>query len=137
MANEQNLKPFKKGNQASKGYGRPKGESLTTVLRRLIDSNAPRALIDLQYVKKLSTKKKLTYNEVLALRLATSAVVEGDISAIKEIYDRMEGKASQPIEHLGEVKTDSQIDLSLLTDEELIIYKKLTIAASGKLGDSQ
>lgn len=94
------FKPGKTGNK----NGRPKGHSLKSVLKKLIDSQAPKAIINLAYVQKLTTKKKLFYNEVLALRLVTAALVEGDISAIKEIFDRLEGKAQQKIDQKTEVE---------------------------------
>ena len=84
--------------------GRPPVQSLKAILKKLIDSQAPKAIIDLAYVQKLTTKKKLSYNEVLALRLATAALVEGDISAIKEIFDRLEGKAEQAVKYSGEME---------------------------------
>lgn len=88
------FKPGESGNPK----GRPPVPSLKSVLKNLIDSQAPKAIIDLAYVQKLTEKKDLTYNDVLALRLATAALVEGDIAAIKEIFDRLEGKAQQTVD---------------------------------------
>ena len=94
--------------------GRPPEPSLKSILKKLIDSKAPKAIIDLAYVQKLTDKKDLSYNEVLALRLTTAALVEGDIAAIKEIFDRLEGKAQQSIEHSGQI-TEVVISKAIIT----------------------
>lgn len=107
------LKPFKAGtDDRREGNGRKKGISLITVLRQLMESNAPKAMIDVEYVKTLTSKKKLTYNELLGLRLAYAAMSEGDITAIKEIFDRLEGKAEQAVSQKVTFDTPQQITIS-------------------------
>lgn len=39
----------------------------------------------------------------LAARALVSAAMAGDVSAAKEIGDRLDGKATQPIEHSGSI----------------------------------
>lgn len=113
MAFPHDGKKFKKG-ESGNLKGRPPIPSLKTVLKNLIDSHAPKSIIDLTYVQKLTERKDLTYNDVLALRLTTAALVEGDIAAIREIFDRLEGKAQQSIEHTGQM-TEIIISKTVLT----------------------
>lgn len=92
-------RPFKKGGDPRINMkGRPQGKSLTTILKDVMEQKSPKAILDLQYIKKLSNKKDLTNSEALSLRLITSALVEGDIHAMKEIFDRLEGKAKQALD---------------------------------------
>jgi len=97
------LVPFKEGHDPKrKGNGRKPGKALTTILTELLEKNCPKGIMDLEFIKKLSVKKKLTTKEAIALRLMHSALDDGNLYAIKEIFDRLEGRTKQPIEHLGE-----------------------------------
>lgn len=92
MANEQNLKPFQPGNKAS--TGRPKGSiSIATKLREIMSTKVMLEE-DLPGAKKGSRKE---VREALALKLAAMAL-KGDIKAIKEISERIDGKTHIIIE---------------------------------------
>lgn len=75
MANEQNLKPFKKGESGNPG-GRPKWKQITEMLRNP------------KYQDKLEQITDLVYEMAL----------KGDFKAINFIADRLEGKPSQRFE---------------------------------------
>lgn len=91
MANEENLIPFKPG-QSGNPAGRPKGsKNLSTNLREMLEVE----IDTLDPVKKIQVKKKI--GDVLNLKLIQSAL-QGNLSALKEIYDRIEGKAKEHVE---------------------------------------
>jgi hypothetical protein len=71
---------FKKG-QSGNPKGRPKGESLTTKLRRVLDEGDP---------------KHGSKAEAL-IAVAVSAARRGDFRFFKEIIDRMDGKVPERI----------------------------------------
>lgn len=100
-----NLVFFKKGEDSRRSLaGRPKGRSISTILAELLQRPANKNLTELAFVKKLAeglTKeefKKLTNGDILTLRLYSEAVASGDITAIKEILDRTEGKSKQSLD---------------------------------------
>lgn len=108
MANLDNLKHFKKGNQASKGYGRPKGsKSLTTVLNIAIQQ--PLTLKN--NTGKL--EKKITTEWLVSVMIREA--LKGSHKHLKEIWDRTEGKPLQTIA----THESKEIDASTLTDEQL------------------
>jgi len=97
------LIPFEPGPDKRRDKsGRKPGKAISTILRELMDKNSPKSIMDLKYIKKLSDKKTLTNAEAVALRLMNRALVQGNLFAIKEILDRLEGRSKQPIEHLGQ-----------------------------------
>lgn len=49
--------------------------------------------------------RKIRYLNVLAAKLVTEAA-QGDMQAIKEVGDRLDGKPAQAVEMSGEVKTN-------------------------------
>jgi hypothetical protein len=111
--------PFKKGksgNDAKKfsstnqpaHCGRPKGKSLTTILKEMLECEAPESVTNneyiQQYIKRYSKSKKLTHKQAVMLKMMHSAEALGDMKAIVEILDRTEGKVTQPIEGNGIIK---------------------------------
>ncbi len=78
----QNLKPWPKGVSGNPG-GRPKTKPLTDVLEWLLDQEAPGA-------------RGRTYAEVIAEALIKQAR-KGDVRAIAELANRIEGKPLQPV----------------------------------------
>lgn len=118
MPNLQNLKPFQKGNQASKGHGRPKGsKSLTSILK-----NALEKPITLKNKQTGKVEKKATTEWIVAVMIREA--LKGDHKHIREIWDRVEGK---PLQMISSSET-IEIDLSTLTDEQLYkIIEKGTI----------
>ena len=73
-----NLRPFPKGRSGNPG-GRPKGRSLTAILRAELD--AP-----------VAPGSNVTKAEAIAEKLVSLALA-GDLAAIREVLDRTEGKA--------------------------------------------
>jgi hypothetical protein len=72
-------KPFVKGNDPRRNpSGRPKGRSITALLREELD--------------KVAAGGTATNNERVAAMLVTLAV-GGDLAAIREVLDRTEGKS--------------------------------------------
>lgn len=95
MANEQNLTPFKPGNKAGVGHGRPKGKSLTTLLRKAIEAKLTLKNSQTGFLEAKKTK------EWLIMSLVRDGV-KGDLSTIKFIFETLEGKAIQRTEITGE-----------------------------------
>lgn len=89
--NEENLTPFKKGNPG--GPGRPKG--LRNVKTRLLE------LLELPITKNLKDNDgniigqdtRSQYDWILLTHLKKAS--SGDMTAIKEIYERIDGKVAQ------------------------------------------
>jgi len=83
--NEQNLKPFKKGHSGNP-KGRPRGkQSITSLLKRIINK---RMNIRCDYTNEL---KNMSFAEMIVLSLVNRAI-NGDIRAIREVLDRVDGK---------------------------------------------
>jgi hypothetical protein len=78
-----NLKPWKRGESGNPG-GRPKTKPLTEELARLLEQEAPNGKGD-------------TWAVVIAQALLTKAR-KGDVRAITELANRVEGKALQAVE---------------------------------------
>lgn len=106
--NEGNLKPFLKGISGNP-KGRPKGsKSITAVLRKMMNKNIRYSCMLSKVVRNVSLA------EHVAMRLIALAL-EGDIRAIREILDRVDGRStvstSEVVEHdpFGHL-TKEQID---------------------------
>jgi hypothetical protein len=96
---KKNLKPFEKGNQISKGHGRPKGaESSSTRLKRLLGV--------IQYTENPLTGRfeNLSIAEQMDLAIAIKAL-NGDVKSYAELLDRFEGKATQKIQQETTLKS--------------------------------
>jgi len=94
MAKEENLKPFKKGNQAAKGHGRPRGKSLTKILEEAIEK-------ELTFKNRENGQSETkTTAEWLVASLIRDAL-KGDNIARNQILDRLEGKPIQRQEVSG------------------------------------
>lgn len=104
MPNPENLKPFKKGADARRAPGRPKGShNISTVLNKMLKKVAPDLIVNKKFVQEYTRgKARVSIADALACRLLFEAINEGNVSAMKEINDRTEGKAAQSIEHTGE-----------------------------------
>lgn len=112
MPNPQNLTPWKKGHKHAPGNGRPKGSysivsSLQKIINREIEIKDP-------FSKKM-TKGQM--RDFLALRLVAEGL-NGNIKAIQECFDRLDGKALQKIEQNQTIDVNS-LNLKGLTDETL------------------
>jgi hypothetical protein len=89
MANEENLKPFKKGHDPRRAKGRPLGSfSLTTAVKNYLMEAA---------------KDGETYGDKLKKAAVLRAISKSDV-LMKEIWDRTDGKVLQPTDltSLGE-----------------------------------
>ena len=81
---------FEKG-KSGNPKGRPKGaRSLSTILREMLEEP-----IDIVVDGK---KERREFREVIIRKLLKKAN-DGDMRAIQEIFDRVEGKAQQKIDH--------------------------------------
>jgi len=93
---------FTKGNQVSKGKGRPpKGSAWADILNELLDSS----VLDIMMTFPDGERKRLkceigeekTFRMAVGVALITKAI-KGDVSAIRELCDRTEGKPAQKLE---------------------------------------
>ncbi len=91
--NTQNLThPKWQPGQTGNPKGRPKGaQSITTVLKKIIEKK----MDTIDPVTKNKDRKKI--KEIIALALVGKAL-KGDVKAIEEILDRLEGKVTQKVE---------------------------------------
>ena len=125
MANNQNLKPFKKGRSGNPG-GRPKGASVSARLLKLLLEDWPRPNPEVQIGP--DGKPIPPPPRPLADQIAETIVINalsGDHKFVKELLDRTEGK----------VPDKQQIELSKLSDAELIERVAGTPSGGGKAGD--
>jgi len=96
-------KPFVKNDPRINRKGRPKkGECMTDILNWALDQE--RKITDGETGK----EKTLLLRHLIAEKLISKAVDEGDVAAIKYIYDRLDGRPKESIE-----LTDSAIDIKL------------------------
>jgi hypothetical protein len=101
----ENLTPFKKGNP---GGGRPKGSvSLVCLIKRALDQK-----ID---------KEKTVADAIVAQLLANA--MQGDMPAIKEILERIDGKVKQVNELAGDSENPININnnINLKPSVEVIL----------------
>ena len=96
-------KPFEKNDPRINRKGRPKkGECMTDILNWALDQK--------RTIKDSGTgeEKSLLLRHILAEKLISKAVDDGDVAAIKYIYDRLDGRPKESIE-----LTDSATDAKL------------------------
>ena len=107
MANEENLKSYKKG-QSGNPKGRPKGsKNRSTIARHWLDVN--------QNLKNPLTgeSEKMSQEDLMTLALIKKAR-EGDVNAYKALMDSGYGSPLQQIE-----QNQTSIDLSDFTTKEI------------------
>jgi hypothetical protein len=110
---------YKKG-QPSKG-GRPPGtKNISTILTELLQVKIPG--IKIPDIRTEDGKKKaFTGGELLAFRLFNRGVIKGDMSAMREIIDRVEGRPLQKQEVTGkngEPLRDNTISVEFIKDKQ-------------------
>ena len=127
MANEQNLRPYKKGELSSeeaKKRGSKGGKA--SVQSRRQQKTIKKALQDMlrqpaqnwspekaKYTAKIlgCDAKDVDTHDVINASLLRGAV-KGNVASIKELFDRVEGKPMQAIDHKGIEKAPISIHLS-------------------------
>ena len=96
-----NLTPFSKDYQPQNN-GRPLGsKSASTVLRELLDEDAPGEIMNQAFIKQYAKRlngRKPTIKDALAARVAYNAITKGDHKMAALMFDRAAGKAAQTIE---------------------------------------
>lgn len=111
MPNPENIEPYKwkEGDPSPNPSGRPKGSrNLSSILREMLEEEIE-VNID-------GVKSKKQFQEVIIRKLLKKAN-DGDIRAIMEIFDRVDGKAKQTIEQSGGTSITVKWDQSLLPTE--------------------
>jgi hypothetical protein len=107
--------PFVKNDPRINRRGRPKkGQTLTDILDWALDQK--------RKIKNEETgeEKSLLLRQMLAQRLIYKAVDEGDVPAIRYIYDRIDGKPKETIE-MSEKRDDIPDD----PEERRVLAEKL------------
>jgi hypothetical protein len=94
MANPNPTASWSKG-QSGNPNGRPKGVSLNELLLEALEGEHRTYKVDPKTKKKKLVKTK--YAILVVKRLLDKAISDGDMKALKEIFDRVEGKSVQPI----------------------------------------
>lgn len=99
------LKPYQwKQGQSGNPNGRPKKTmALTNALKEYSE---------------LKDETGKTYREKLTEKLYSMALEEGDIIALKYIYDRVEGKPKETIEHEGAIPAVVSIPQELMPEKD-------------------
>lgn len=89
---EHQFKPGESGNP----NGRPKGsKNISTIIREFMDEEM--TVVD--PIKKKEMSRKIS--EIVVLKLIKKAIQDEDLGSIKELIDRLEGKAAQRIDFSG------------------------------------
>lgn len=106
---ERGHSPFVAPGQVINPAGRPKkGESLTDILRSRLDEEIKTRTGSKVQIKKALVEKKL------------EAALMGDQKSIEWIFDRIDGKAVQPVENTLQGPNGGPVEVkSVATDEEL------------------
>jgi len=98
---EHRFKPGVSGNPKGRTPG---GKNLTTMLRAILNDEVPDGT-------------GLTYSEAIIKKLIEKAAINGNLNAIRDIFDRLEGKPKQEFDHNLTESRKSVADL-FTTDEE-------------------
>lgn len=112
--NEENLKPFKKG-QSGNPAGKPKGtKNFKTLFNKYLDVKLNAGMDEFN-----ESGQPQKARDILVINLIKNAVIDNDMYAIREILDRVEGKPIQStiVENIdNNIKTDDEIlnDISIL-----------------------
>jgi hypothetical protein len=92
--------PFTKNDPRINRKGRPrKGQTMTDILNWALDQK--RKITDV----KTGEEKSLLLRQVLAQKLIDKAIDDGDVPAIKYIFDRLDGKPKETVE-MSEKRND-------------------------------
>jgi hypothetical protein len=99
-----NLKPFKPGESGNPG-GRPKRQPLTDYLKEQLEQEIPQSMLDA--MKEVPRQvfldvyvAKPTFGQMIAFKLVAMSA-KGDVMAMRELLDRVEGKVAQKTQLTG------------------------------------
>ncbi len=123
MANNQNLKPFKKGADERRNLsGRPIGAlNFKTRFNQILALAAPELLQQADEIRQFCQPvKTLTNYDVLAAVLLYKALVERDLASIKTILDRTEGRACRAVEVDKHIQITTFADLARQAEAEML-----------------
>jgi hypothetical protein len=72
-------------------------------------------------LRAIEPRTGLTFAELCAITVLQQAVVKGDVRAVTEIREAVEGKAKQPIELSGTISLDGELNLNIedASDDQL------------------
>lgn len=107
MANTDNLKPFQPGQSGNPAGMKPGTRHYATLLRKALEEG----------VEVEINKKKITVNDAYVMKQVAKGVAKGSARMIELVFDRIDGKATQAIEHSGSIGNG---DLSSYSEEELL-----------------
>lgn len=109
-----NLKSWKPG-ECGNPNGRPKGKSIGTIYQELLDIDMSSNPLTKSMAKQFpEIIKGRTTARMLAATATFRQILKGNIQALKEYNDRIEGKAKQQIEMSGEIATEHRLTPELL-----------------------
>jgi hypothetical protein len=102
--NNTNLKPFKPG-ESGNPSGRPKRQPLTDYLKEQLEKEIPQSMLDamkegLRTVFFEVYGPKPTFGQMIAFKLVQMSA-KGDVIAMRELLDRVEGKVTQKTQLAG------------------------------------
>ncbi len=130
-----NLIPVKKGDKGRNPNGRPKGAiSVKTLAEKVGNLVVPKNIqAQLKAAGINVSNKKI--DEALIHVLVTKGF-SGDIQAIKEYYDRRDGKPKQQLEHTGKdeeaIQVETKYSKKAVEEIENIILREHAARISGK-----
>lgn len=106
--------PFEKGNPG--GPGRPKGSrNLSTLIKDALAAKAPQDYIDKLTARGVTLEDHSWESVLVAIAIGKAA--SGSIQHLREILDRTEGKARQPIDATVDMRSTVLIGLPPVEEE--------------------
>jgi len=139
----------KQGNQGEKKHGGARqgaGRKPSADRERLITLQEQAEMHALEEVPIAVTMNgetkniKMTRAQALLDMLFTEGIKRKSIPATKEYFDRTRGKARQPIEHSGEIKTEDQYipdDPATIKAHEVYVAERKKLIAQGYYADGE
>lgn len=113
MANEQNLKPFKKGADSRRNMdGRPNGiKNRSTIARQVLSMNAilPNETMSILKTIYPDISERMTSEEIATIVMVGNAISKGDVNAYKAVMDSAYGAPKQDVDL--DVKGSIQINI--------------------------
>lgn len=134
---KKNLRLWQPG-EAPNPNGKPKGAiDLKNRLLKMLEADAPGKVKNAEAIAEFCKGiSEITNLDAVNARLLYCAIVEGESWAVKEIYDRIAGKATQPIDidlQFSDWRTEAE--KYGLTEEDVIREARLLIESLDDSGD--